>query len=195
MKAEDTPSELYEKLCCDIYLSLEKTKKTLDKKNLQSACEKIINANKIVLFGLGNSASVAMDAAHKFLRAGLNAISYNDNHMQVIAASHLKEGDVVIGISHSGASKDIIDALRISKEKNVSTIAITGQKKSPLMKYTDIPLVTSADETEYSILALSSRIVQLAIVDVIYHCILLRQSEKARESIEETERALLSKKS
>ena len=195
IKTEDSAFVVYEKLCNDIYLSLEKTKKVLEPDNLEAACEKIINAKRIVLFGLGNSASVAMDASHKLLRAGLNAIAYNDNHMQVIAASHLTENDVVIAVSHSGASKDIIDALKISKQKKATTISITGRKKSPLLKYTDIPLITSADETEYSILALNSRIVQLAIIDVMYHYILLRQSDMARESIEETERALLLKKS
>lgn len=194
IKADDTAFEIYEKLCNDIYLSFEKTKKILAPDKLDEACKEIINAGKIVIFGLGNSSSVAIDAAHKFLRAGLNAISYNDNHMQVIAASHLSEKDVVIGISHSGASKDIIDALKIAKQKKVTTIAITSSKKSALLKYTDIPLFTAADETEYSILALNSRLVQLGIIDVIYHYILLNKSEKAMESIKETETALLSKK-
>jgi len=195
IKPDDASFIIYEKLCNDIYLSLEKTKKSLDPDSLDNACKKIINAKKIVLFGLGNSASVAIDASHKFLRAGLNAIAYNDNHMQVIAASHLDKDDVVIGISHSGASKDIIDALKISKERKATTIAITNKGKSPLLKFTDIPLFTSADETKYSILGLNSRIVQLAIIDVIYHYILLNLEEKALESIKETERALVIKKS
>ena len=194
IKAEDEPLHMYEKICNDIYLSFEKTKKSLKADSLTEACHKIASANKIVLFGLGNSASVATDASHKFLRAGLNAVAYSDNHMQVIAASHLCENDVAIGISHSGSSKDIVDALRLAKEHGATTIAITNNGKSPLLKYTDIPLFTSADETEYSILALNSRIVQLAIVDVLYHYVVLNHSEKAQESIKETEHSLLTKK-
>lgn len=192
--ADDPPFTMYEKICNDIYLSFEKTKKSLKSESLDLACKKISEANKIVIFGLGNSASIATDAAHKFLRAGLNSVAYSDNHMQVIAASHLTENDIAIGISHSGSSKDIVDALKISKEHGATTISITNVGKSSLLKYTDIPLFTSADETEYSILALNSRIVQLAIIDSIYHYIVLNHSQKALESIKETEHSLLSKK-
>lgn len=194
ISADDKPFDIYEKICNDIYLSFEKTKKSLNPDSLELACKKITGANKIVLFGLGNSASLAIDASHKFLRAGLNAVAYSDNHMQVIAASHLTENDVAIGISHSGSSKDIVDAIKLAKEHNATTIAITNNGKSPLLKYTDIPLFTSADETEYSILALNSRIVQLSIIDVIYHYIVLNHSDKALHSIKETERSLLTKK-
>ena len=192
--AEDSPFTMYEKICNDIYLSFEKTKKSLKAESLELACKKISEANKIVIFGLGNSASIATDASHKFLRAGLNSVAYSDNHMQVIAASHLTEKDVAIGISHSGSSKDIVDALKISKEHGATTVSLTKAGKSSLLKYTDIPLFTSAAETEYSILALNSRIVQLAIIDSIYNYVVLNHSQKALESIKDTEHSLLAKK-
>jgi len=192
--ADDSPYQIYEKVCNDIYLSLEKTKKSLSSEALSLAAEKICMANKIVIFGLGNSASVAIDASHKFMRAGLNSTAYSDNHMQVIAASHLSENDVVIGISHSGSSKDIVDALKIAKEHGASTIAVTNNGKSPMLKHSDIVLSTSADETQYNILALNSRIVQLAIIDTLYFYVVYSRSAQALESIKETEHSLLSKK-
>lgn len=192
--AEDDAYTIYEKVCNDIYLSLEKTKQSLNKTSLSLAADKICKANKIVIFGLGNSASVATDLSHKLLRAGLNAIAYSDNHMQVIAASHLKEGDVAIGISHSGSSKDIVEALKTAREQGASTISVTNRGKSPILKHSDIVLQTSADETQYSILALNSRIAQLAIVDTLYFYIVYNRSEEAQESIKQTEKSLLTKK-
>ena len=192
--SDDSAFDMFEKVCNDIYCSLELTKKILNKDDLALAAQKIYSANKIVIFGLGNSASVATDASHKFLRAGLNAVSYSDNHMQVIAASHLKEGDVAIGISHSGSSKDIVDALKISHERGAATIAITNVGKSPILKHTDIVLSTKSDETQYNILALNSRIVQLAIIDALYFYVVYNRSTEAFESIQNTEHSLLSKK-
>jgi DNA-binding MurR/RpiR family transcriptional regulator len=191
---EDAPFAIYEKLCNDIYLSLEKTKKSLSPETLEDLCKVILASDRIVVFGLGNSASVAIDASHKFLRAGLQATAYTDNHMQMIAASHLTQKDIAIGISHSGSSKDIVEAVKLAHERGAATAAITGSAKSSLLKYTDYPLITSADETEYSILGLNSRIVQLAFIDVIYHYIVLNRSEKALEAIKETEHSLMSKK-
>lgn len=190
----DGAYQIYEKVCNDIFLSLEKTKSSLDHTAIAAAAEKICNAGTVALFGLGNSASVALDGAHKFLRAGLQAVSYSDNHMQVIAASHLKSGDVAIAITHSGSSKDIVDALKLAKEHGATTVAITNAGKSPVMKYADIVLATSAEETRYNILGLNSRIVQLAIIDALYYYVVYNRSEAAIESIKETERALLSKK-
>ena len=192
--AEDTLSEIYDKVCNDIYCSLERTKLALDQNSLKSACEKISAAKKIVIFGLGNSAAIALDASHKLLRAGCNAFAYSDNHMQVIVASHLAPGDVAIAISHSGSSKDIVEALKIAKEAGATTIAITNSGKSPIQKFSDYLLFTASDETKYNILALNSRIAQLSIINAIYFYLVYHKSEKTLESIKETERALLNKK-
>ncbi len=192
--AADSAFEIYEKVCNDIYLSLEKTKNSLKEDALKEAAEKICRADRIVIFGLGNSSSIAIDASHKFMRSGLNAMAYTDNHMQVIAASHLTENDIAIGISHSGSSKDIVEALKIAKEHNALTIAITNSGKSPILKRSDIVLATSSEETEYNILALNSRIAQLAIIDTLYFYIVYNRSDDALQSITQTEQSLLTKK-
>lgn len=192
--AEDSAYAMYEKVCNDIYLSLEQTKHSLNPEAIELAAKKICAAKKIVIFGLGNSASVAMDASHKLLRAGLNAVAYSDNHMQVIAASHLTERDAAIAISHSGSSKDIVEALKIAKEHGAAAIAITNNGKSPLLRHSDIVLSTASEETRYNILALNSRIVQLAIIDALYFYVVYNLPAKAFESINETEHSLLSKK-
>ena len=190
---DDDAYDIFEKVCNDIYLSLEKTKKSINSDSLALAAEKICKSDRVIIFGLGNSAAVAIDASHKFLRAGLNAYAYSDNHMQMIASSKLTEKDVVIGISHSGSSKDIVEALKTAKEHGASTITITNKGKSPILKQSDIVLSTSSDETQYNILALNSRIAQLAIIDTLYFYIVLKR-QGSLESIKETEHALLSKK-
>ena len=113
----DSCFDILEKICNDAYLSFERTKRTIAPENISAAANLIANARKTVLIGLGSSASVAQDAANKFLRAGYEAYAYGDTHMQMIAASQMKEGDVIIGVSQSGASKDIVDALKLAKSR------------------------------------------------------------------------------
>ncbi len=185
---------IYTKRMKDIIQALETTKNVLSPKELKNAANVIIAAKRIAIFGLGNSASIAIDAQHKFMRAGLNAIAYCDNHLQAIAASHLRNGDVAIGISHSGSSVDIVEALRLASQNGAATICITNSGSSPVEKYSDIRLYTKADETRYTILAMCSRIAQLAIIDAIYTYIVYNADETAAEAIRETERALQSKK-
>lgn len=194
INSEDSPYEIYGKVCNDIYCALERTKASLNPKSLAAAAERLISSERIIVFGLGNSASVATDMSHKLLRAGCNAVAYSDNHMQVIAASHLSANDTVVGVTHSGSSRDIVDALKIAKDHGATTVCITNKGKSPVTKVSDIILETSAEETKYSILGLSSRIAQLSIIDTLYYYIVYHNSETAMESIKETERSLLSKK-
>ena len=194
VKKGDNCFEIYEKVSNDIYCSLEKTKESLDKESLEKAGKAILGAEIVSVYGLGNSAAVAIDAQHKFLRAGCNAFAYSDNHMQAINASHLKKGDVAIGISHSGSSKDVVEALKLAREKGATTICLTNEGKSPILKQSDIVLFTSSNETRHSILGLNSRIAQLAIIDSLYLYLVSHKDDLALKAIEDTERALLSKK-
>ena len=113
--------------------------------------------------------------------------------MQAIAATHTGKGSLVIGVSHSGKSKDIVEALKLSRENGATTVAITSLGNHPLKKVSDIVLNTVSEETNYRILGLSSRIAQLAIIDAIYSY-LVCHLPGAIDSINKTESALCSKK-
>lgn len=194
IEANDSCIDIFRKRINDIAVTLWNTESVLDARSLDIATEKIMKAQRIAIFGLGNSASIAQDAAHKFLRLGLNAQACCDNHMQAIIASHLDRNSVAIGISHSGASKDIIDALRISKVSGAYTICITNYSHSPVVKNSDLSIFTRADETQHSILAMSSRIAQLAIFDAIYTYIVVNSDKSSLNAIYNTEYALQNKK-
>lgn len=191
---DDTCMDIYAKHISDIAVTLEKTKSILSEGALASSAKALLQAQHIVILGLGSSAPVALDAMHKLQRAGLSAFAYSDNHMQMIAASHLSCSDAVLAISHSGSSVDIITALEYAKKKGATTISITNRGRSPIARYSDYLLPTNAEETKYTILAMSSRIAQLAIIDTLYTYIVLNGGDKIMQAIRETETALESKK-
>jgi DNA-binding MurR/RpiR family transcriptional regulator len=190
----DSCYEIFQKRIADISASLHGTEAVLDPEQLEKCAKMILDAERIVIFGLGNSAAIAQDAAHKLLRLGLCAQACCDNHLQAIIASHLSRGSVAIGISHSGASRDIVEAMRLCKIGGASTIAITNYGTSPLSEESDITLFTRSEETKHSILAMSSRIAQLAIFDTIYTYIVLNADKASRQAIYNTEAALQNKK-
>lgn len=194
IQKDDSCFDIFQKRITDITDSLRNTESVLDPEQLEKAAQVIMNAHRIVTFGLGNSAAIAQDAAHKFLRLGLASQACSDNHMQAIVASHLKRGSVAIGISHSGASKDIVEALRLCKVCGATTICITNHGSSPIVECSDIALFTKSEETKHSILAMSSRIAQLAIFDSIYTYIVLNSDKSAKNAIYNTEIALQHKK-
>ena len=194
IKKNDSCFDIFKKRINDISLSLQSTESILDAKALETTANIIMNAKRVAVFGLGNSAAIALDAAHKFLRLGIDAQSCTDNHMQAIIASHLDRKSVAIGISHSGSSKDIVEALRLSKLGGATAICVTNYAASPIVDASDIALFTKAEETKHSILGLSSRIAQLTIFDAIYTYIVINSDDSAVQAIYNTEIALQNKK-
>ena len=190
----DSCFDIFKKRIVDISESLYSTETVLDPDSLDKASYIIKKADRIVIFGLGNSAAIAQDAAHKFLRLGLSAQACCDNHMQAIIASHLKRGDVAIGISHSGSSKDIVEALHLCRACGATTVCVTNYGASPIVEASDISLFTKSNETRHSILAMSSRIAQLAIFDSIYTHIVLNYDKPSMQAVYNTEFSLQPKK-
>ena len=190
----DSCFDIFRKRIADITASLVNTESVLDPTSLERTAQALMDAERTVIFGLGNSAAVAQDAAHKLLRLGLSAQSCCDNHMQAIIASHLRRGCVCIGISHSGHSRDIVEAIRLANACGATTVAITNHAASPLVDAADISLFTKSDETRHSILAMSSRIAQLAIFDSLYTYLVLNLDRESTRAIYNTETALQNKK-
>ena len=176
---EDDCYAIFEKVCNDAYMSLERTKKTLSAESMGRAAEAISSSRRVVLIGLGTSGSVAEDASNKFLRAGCNSSAYVDTHMQAIAVSQLTAGDVLIGISQSGSSKDIVEAMKIGKAHGATTIAITSREKSPIARLSDIVLQTDTEETRHSTLGLNSHIARLIVIDSLCYRIVYQNLARA----------------
>ena len=176
---EDSCFEIFEKVCNDAYLSLERTKKLLSAEAMTRAAELIASAGRVVLIGLGTSSMVAEDASYKLLRAGCNSSAYADTHMQAIAVSQLKVGDVLIGISQSGSSKDIVEAMKAARQKGVATVSITSRERSPLCRQSDVVLLTDTEETRHSTLGLNSHLSRLLVIDSLCYRIVYHNSARA----------------
>lgn len=74
-------------------------------------------ANQRDLYGVGGSNAICADIQHKFLRIGVRCQSYQDAHIMMMSASLLKEGDVVLVVSHSGRTSDVKAAVELAKER------------------------------------------------------------------------------
>lgn len=111
--------------------------------------------NKIVLFGNGGSAADAQHIAAEFVNRYMidrpplpalalttdtsvitaisNDFSYDEIFVKQIKALG-KKGDAAVGISTSGKSRNVIEALRCAREMGLLTIGIGGPEDSPMKK-------------------------------------------------------------
>lgn len=167
---------------------------TLDFVTMERVIEACASARSILFFGLGGSASVAQDAYHKFFRVGIPCNWYEDTHMQAMGASMLGEGDVVIAISHSGSSKDIVEAIELATEAGAITVAVTSHVKSPVSQVASHVLSVNTTETSYRFEPMSSRIAHLSVIDAVAVGVSMRRQEHYVESVRRTRRSLVRKR-
>ena len=104
--------------------------------------------------------------------------------MQLTTAALLNEKDVVVAISHSGATHDIVDAVQLAKQNGATIIAITSRAQSPLARIADIVLVGMGREVHYRSEATASRFVHMAIIDLLYTGVATKVPEAYHRNIE-----------
>ena len=160
------------------------TRDNLNAADMERAAESLLKARRILIFGVGGSAAVASDVEHKFSRLGLDAAAYSDLNLQAIVSAYAKKEDVVFAISHSGSSKAVVDNAQIAKSNGATVISLSSMGKSPLTELADISLFTSANETRYRIVAISSRIAELTIIDALYSYMSFRTGNEENLKIE-----------
>ncbi|MDI3310333.1 MAG: MurR/RpiR family transcriptional regulator [Thermoanaerobacterium sp.] len=190
---QDSLETLVQKITTENTLVLSNTTKILSLNELERAVDAILKANKIEIFGVGASGYTALDAKYKFMRLGLNVNANLDPHIQAISAVGLHDGDVAIGISFSGSTKDTVETCRLAKEAGAKIICITNYARSPITSNADIVLLTSARETPLRSGALTSKIAQLHLLDILYTAVAIRLKDKAIQNINKTAKAVLDK--
>ncbi|MFC3885456.1 MurR/RpiR family transcriptional regulator [Bacillus songklensis] len=187
---QDNEKTVTEKIFKSNIRTLENTLQILDSSSIKKAVELLLHAQRIEFYGTGGSAVIAMDAYHKFIRAGMKAFVFSDSHFQLMSASQLTEHDVAVVISHSGTNKDTLRILKTAKANGAKTIGMTSFPKSPIGQNVDVALYTISEETEYRSEALASRIGQLSLIDALYVNIAILNKEKAKNSLEKIRNAI-----
>jgi len=171
--------------------AIQQTIDRIDLDALERAAQALAKARRIDVYGVGASGLVAQDLVQKLLRIGLIAHAHSDPHLAVTNAVQLKAGDVAIAITHSGATGDVIEPLRVAFERGATTVAITGRPDSSVTQYADHVLTTStARESELRPAAMSSRTSQLLVVDCLFVGVAQRTYETAAPALSSSYEAL-----
>jgi DNA-binding MurR/RpiR family transcriptional regulator len=133
---DDKPADLAKKVFQTNLRAVENTMKALDPEMVEVAAKYLAEAQRVNIYGVGFSSYTAHDAKLKLARVGLVVDAFGDAHLQAMAAVSLRKGDVAIGISHSGSTKDVVDALTAARKTGATTVAMTNfsPSRSPLGK-------------------------------------------------------------
>ncbi|MCX7788013.1 MAG: MurR/RpiR family transcriptional regulator [Spirochaetes bacterium] len=190
----EEPPELIKKVFEANIKAIQNTLSTLDYRSVDTVVKILSKSEKIIFFGLGGSAVVAMDAYHKFFRIGIPCEWFSDSHMAIMASSMMRKNQTLIAISHSGSSKDVVETIEEAKKAGAETVAIVSQKKSPVTKLVHYVLCVDSPETNYKFEPMSSRIAQLSVIDVLSVGVAFLRSDEVLENLAKSRKALVAKR-
>ena len=148
------------------------------------------DARRVDIYGVGASAFVAMDFQQKLHRIGRISYAWSDAHIMLTSAAVLEAGDVAVGISHTGATVDTIDALTVAKRRGVTTVALTNFARSAITEVADLVLTTAARETTFRSGATASRLAQLTVIDCVFVGVAQRTFGSTRDALTATYEAV-----
>ena len=179
---EDSVAEFSDKIVFNTIASLEKARQALSPKALGLAIDHLIQARQINFFGMGGSAPVAMDAQHKFFRFNIPVMSYDDPLMQRMVAAGSSTGDVIVVISYTGRTREMIDIAGVARASGATVIGITAPE-SPLSKVCTIALEINATEDTEVYMPMSSRIIHLTVIDILATGVTLKRGKDFQQHL------------
>ncbi len=174
---DDRLIDITKKVFATSVQALNDTLMLVDEAEYERAVNAILNAGKIVFFGVGDAHSVALSAMYKFTRIGYACSATSDADHMLILTSQLAPGDVAVLVSHSGRSRAIVEAAKQLKRMGITSIAITNFPVSPLTREADIVLLTSAFQEHLNGEVMAVRIVQLSIIETLFTCTLFKRPD------------------
>ncbi len=163
ISASDTVDDVIRKIAFADSSAVEETAQQLDRATLTETATLIGKAGRVDVYGSGASAVVGADLQMKLHRIGCVAFSWSDPHIALTSAALLGSKDVAIGISHSGTTRETIEAI-----------------------------TTAARETALRSGATASRIAALTVVDCLYIDVAQRNLRSARKAVKSTRDAVSS---
>lgn len=182
----DTLEDIIEKITYQNILSLEDSKNLIDSKVLKECVALIRSARCVYLFGMGASLCAAKDAYLKFLRMNTPCVINEDWHSQLLQARNATKNDVAIVFSYSGNTVEMVECMKSLKSNATPIIAITRRVNTPVSKLADHKLYIAANESIFRSGAMSSRISQLNVIDILYSALNNSQYDQSRVQISKT---------
>ena len=92
--------------------------------------------------------AIALTADSTLLTAGANDIGYDQTFARAVEALG-EEGDVLIGLSTSGKSESVNNAMRLARARKITTIALGGKGGGPMKELADIAIIIPSDDTAH----------------------------------------------
>lgn len=148
--------------------AIEETAAVLDPEVVDAVAAAVVGARRVGVVAVSGSAAMGRDFALKLARIGLEVPVWSDVHDALTSCSLLSESDVVIGVTHSGGTREVVEPLREANDRGATTVVVTNHRRSTAARLSRFVLLTAASETPYRAGGPAARHAQLLVLDALY---------------------------
>ena len=165
--ATDNGSPMWNVVFGEARNALTAVERSIDPRDVVRAAELVASAHQVAVFGLGGSSSaLALETQYRLFRYGVVVSAHSDPYIMRMTASTLKPNDLVIAISATGRSREVIEAVDLARHYRAKTIGITAPD-TDLARVCDVALTVDIPEYRDTMKPTASRYAFLAIIDLI----------------------------
>ena len=163
IRPTDNDEAVIEKMFLASMRAMEDTLKALPKNKLSTLAEKAVRAKRIFVFGTASSEFLARDIAYQFNYMGYDATAVSDSMVMDVLSARFTVDDVFIGISRSGRTKLLLDALKAAKACGTYTDYVSSYITSPVAIFADAFFCSSVVDDMKSITGRESNLTILTL--------------------------------
>lgn len=164
---------------------LNETRSLNDMVMFEGAVEKLKNAGRVLICGVGGSALVSKDFAYKLQKLGMAAMAEGDGHVQLAMAATLGKDDVVLAISESGETREVVNVVEEAKRNSATIISLTRYGETPVSQHAGITLYSVAEQSAARLSSILARTSQELVIDMLFIA-LTQSSRSGRKLLEKT---------
>jgi len=186
IRKDDSIYEIINKVTFSNMQSLQDTAALLDENIVNKCVKQMSSSETILLFGMGSSYLCASDAFLKFIRLNKNCLTAEDWHTQLLIAKNATRNDIALIFSYSGDTSEMIEVAKALKDNKTPTFAVTRYSTNSLSRIVDHNLYVAGNESVFRKGAMSSRVSQLNIIDILFTLYINENYDKSMEQLIKT---------
>lgn len=170
--------------------AIEKSVELLEPIIVDAIAQKIVEAKRVVLFGIGSSAIVANDIFLKLIRVNKHTLFSPDLHVQLGYSANLNESDLAIAVTARGNTPDVNRMLKSAQENGCTTVALTRFGQDEAARLADFTLPYFYDEQHSQLGVITPQVLQMVIFDTLFFKYLTLANEDADIALHKARQAV-----
>lgn len=158
---------------------MQDTLANLSEGALDHVVTRLAEAPSVLLLGTGTAAPLCQMLTYRLASVGIDASWTSDPMVMLAQITRLKQGDLAMGISYSGRSRDTVQGLAYARGKGIETAALTAEPNSPVASVVDTLLTVFSPAVSPGAAQFSARVAGLALLEAIATAVSERRGPEA----------------